>query len=414
MRSWLCPQENDLEIAVMKILRRLFIGLGVVLALLLLAIWIVLPPVNVPLGMLGNFFPDYVEPPRVDDATVSARLKVRKGYQVNLFAAGIKDARVLRATDANHLLVASPGTGQVLILYSDINGDGRSDGYDVVLEGLNGPNGLDLYKGFLYVAEQDGIGRVPFDGRQTLGDYEVLVQGLPAGGNHWKKTLRIGPDGLMYVAVGSSCNVCEENDVRRAALLQYQLDGSGEKLFATGLRNSAGFDWSPEDGQLYATDNGRDLLGDDFPPCELNRIQAGGFYGWPYANGDRIPDPDLGSGKETLIAESIPPVFDFPAHNAPLGIVFLRSPTHRSDMAGAALVALHGSWNRSRKDGYKVVSLQWDVNGIVAQDFLTGFLLNDDVIGRPAEIAEDRQGNIYVSDDFANAIYRVSRTERAL
>ncbi|MEC8868490.1 MAG: hypothetical protein VYC86_06690, partial [Pseudomonadota bacterium] len=125
----------------MKILRRVFIGLGVVLALLLLAIWIVLPAVNVPLGMLGNFFPGYVDPPRVDDAIVSARLKAPNGYQVTLFAVGIKDARVLRVTDANHLLVASPGTGQVLILYSDANGDGRSDGYDVVLEGLNGPNG---------------------------------------------------------------------------------------------------------------------------------------------------------------------------------------------------------------------------------------------------------------------------------
>ena len=409
-----CSSKNEVGLQVMKILRRLFIGLGVVLALFLLAIWIVLPPVNVPLSMLSNFFPGFFDPPRVDDAIVSARLKVPNGYQVTLFAVGVKDARVLRVTDTNHVLVASPGTGRVLILYSDGNGDGRSDGYDVVLEGLNGPNGLDLYEGFLYVAEEDGIGRVPFDGRQTSGEYEVLVEGLPAGGNHWKKTLRIGPDGLMYVAVGSSCNVCEENDVRRGAILQYQLDGSGENLFATGLRNSAGFDWSPEDGQLYATDNGRDLLGDDFPPCELNRIRAGGFYGWPYANGDRVRDPDLGSGKDTVIADSIPPVFDFPAHNAPLGIVFLRSPIHRSYMVDSAVVALHGSWNRSRKDGYKVVSLHWDANGIIAQDFLTGFLLDDDVIGRPAEVAEDHQGNIYVSDDFANAVYRVSRTDAAL
>ena len=409
-----CSSKNEVGLQVMKILRRLFIGLGVVLALFLLAIWIVLPPVNVPLSMLSNFFPGFFDPPRVDDAIVSARLKVPNGYQVTLFAVGVKDARVLRVTDTNHVLVASPGTGRVLILYSDGNGDGRSDGYDVVLEGLNGPNGLDLYEGFLYVAEEDGIGCVPFDGRQTSGEYEVLVEGLPAGGNHWKKTLRIGPDGLMYVAVGSSCNVCEENDVRRGTILQYQLDGSGETLFATGLRNSAGFDWSPEDGQLYATDNGRDLLGDDFPPCELNRIRAGGFYGWPYANGDRVRDPDLGSGKDTVIADSIPPVFDFPAHNAPLGIVFLRSPIHRSYMVDSAVVALHGSWNRSRKDGYKVVSLHWDANGISAQDFLTGFLLDDDVIGRPAEVAEDHQGNIYVSDDFANAVYRVSRTDAAL
>ena len=384
----------------MKILRRLFIGLGVVIAVLFLAVWIVMPPVNIPL----------FDPPAMDEALVSDRLAVREGYEVSLFAAGIKDARVLRVTDGNHVLVASPGTGRVLILYSDEDGDGRSDGNDVVLEGLNGPNGIDLFNGFLYVAEEDRVGRIGFDGQQTSGTYEVLVKDLPGGGNHWKKTLRIGPDGLMYVAVGSSCNVCEEKDRRRGTLLQYQPDGSNETVFATGLRNSAGFDWSPSDGQLYATDNGRDLLGDEFPPCELNLVVDGGFYGWPYANGARIPDPDLGNDKQTLIANSIPPVFDFPAHNAPLGIVFLRSPIHRStNMTGAAVVALHGSWNRTRKDGYKVVSLHWDEEGIKAQDFLTGFLVDGDVIGRPAEVAEDHQGNIYVSDDFANAVYRVTR-----
>ena len=393
----------------MKILRRILIGLGLVVVLLVVAIWLVMPPVNIPLATLENFFPSYVDPPRVDEAIVSARLKVPDGYQLSVFAAGIKDARVLRVTNADHLLVASPRTGQVVILYADGNDDGRSDGRDVVLDGLNGPNGLDLYDGFLYVAEDNRIGRIAFDDGRTSGEYDILVRDLPSGGNHWKKTVRIGPDGLMYVAVGSSCNVCEEKDVRRAALLQYQTDGSDEKLFATGLRNSAGFDWAPHDGQLYATDNGRDLLGDDYPPCELNRIQAGGFYGWPYANGSRDPDPDLGNGKEMLIANSISPVFDFPAHNAPLGIVFLRSPVHRSNLLGAALVALHGSWNRSRKDGYKVVSLHWDDAGISSQDFLTGFLVDDEVIGRPAEVAEDHQGNIYVSDDYANAVYRISR-----
>ena len=303
----------------MKILRRLFIGLVVVIAVLFLAVWIVMPPVNIPL----------FDPPAMDEALVSDRLAVREGYEVSLFAAGIKDARVLRVTDGNHVLVASPGTGRVLILYSDEDDDGRSDGNDVVLEGLNGPNGIDLFNGFLYVAEEDRVGRIGFDGRQTSGTYEVLVKDLPGGGNHWKKTLRIGPDGLMYVAVGSSCNVCEEKDRRRGTLLQYQPDGSDETVFATGLRNSAGFDWSPSDGQLYATDNGRDLLGDEFPPCELNLVVDGGFYGWPYANGARIPDPDLGNDKQALIANSIPPVFDFPAHNAPLGIVFFAvSYTH--------------------------------------------------------------------------------------
>ncbi|MFP6795849.1 MAG: hypothetical protein VB933_02110, partial [Pseudomonadales bacterium] len=160
----------------MKILRRILIGLGLVVVLLVVAIWLVMPPVNIPLATLGNFFPSYVDPPRVDEAIVSARLKVPDGYQLSVFAAGIKDARVLRVTNANHLLVASPRTGQVVILYADGNGDGRSDGRDVVLEGLNGPNGLDLYDGFLYVAEDNRIGRIAFDDGRASGEYEILVR----------------------------------------------------------------------------------------------------------------------------------------------------------------------------------------------------------------------------------------------
>ncbi len=159
----------------------------------------------------------------------------------------------------------------------------------------------------------------------TSGAFERVVTGLPGGGNHWTRTLRFGPDGWMYVSIGSSCNVCVEKDGRRAALMRFRPDGSGEEVFATGLRNSVGFDWRPEDGQIYATDNGRDLLGDDFPPCELNRVEKGGFYGWPVANGDRVPDPDFGKGQEARIAASIPPVHGFRAHNAPLGMTFLRS-----------------------------------------------------------------------------------------
>ena len=190
-------------------------------------------------------------------------------------------------------------------------------------------------------------------------------------------------------------------------MLRYTADGKFVDVYATGLRNSAGFDWRA-DGTLYATDNGRDLLGDDFPPCELDQIRQGGFYGWPFANGDRVPDPDLGAGREAVIDASIPPVFSFRAHNAPLGMVFLRSDHQVAGFRGDALVALHGSWNRSKKDGYKVVALHWNADGSIgAEDFLTGFLIDENVIGRPAELAEASDGTIYVSDDYANAVYRI-------
>ena len=277
---------------------------------------------------------------------------------------------------------------------------------------MNRPHGLDLHDGWLYVAETDAVGRIRFDpaSGNTSGAFERVVTGLPGGGNHWTRTVRFGPDGWMYLTVGSSCNVCLEKDARRAAMLRYHPDGSGEEIFATGLRNSVGFDWRPEDGQIYATDNGRDLLGDDFPPCELNRLVPGGFYGWPVASGDRVPDPDFGKGQEARIAASIPPAHGFRAHNAPLGMTFLRGSGVPPEYRGAAIVALHGSWNRTRKDGYKVVSLHWGPGGrIEERDFLTGFLgaTDDDVIGRPVDAAEGPDGSVYVSDDYAGSIYRV-------
>lgn len=341
-----------------------------------------------------------------------SRLRPPAGGTVSAFAADLPDARFMRFSDRGDLLVSLPRSGRVVLLQPDKDGDGVSDGRHEVLSGLNRPHGLDFHDGWLYVAETDAVGRVRFDAAtgKASAPFERVVTGLPGGGNHWTRTLRFGPDGLMYLSIGSTCNVCLEKDRRRAAIVRYPPDGSGEEIFATGLRNSVGFDWRPEDGQIYATDNGRDLLGDDFPPCELNRIVRGGFYGWPFANGNRLPDPDFGKGQEARIAASIPPVHGFRAHNAPLGITFLRGEGVPPAYRGAALVALHGSWNRTRKDGYKVVSLHWGSDGrIDERDFLTGFLgaTDDDVIGRPVDVAEGSDGSVYVSDDYAGTIYRV-------
>ncbi len=394
----------------MKWLKRIAIGVIAIVVLLAAAAWLWLPPVNVPFkGMLANLAPSLFSVPTADAATVKSRLTVPAGYGIGLFARDIPDARMVRMTAHGDVLVASPGKGRVYWLAQDANGDGESDERRVLLDGLDGPNGLDLLNGYLYVAEQGKVGRVKFDDAagKIDGKYEIVIDGLPTGGNHWKKTIRFGPDGLMYLNIGSSCNVCLETDDRRAAMLRYTSDGKFVDIYATGLRNSAGFDWRA-DGTLYATDNGRDLLGNDFPPCELDQIRQGGFYGWPFANGDRVPDPDLGTGREAVIDASIPPAFSFRAHNAPLGMVFLRSDKQPDEFRGDALVALHGSWNRSRKDGYKVVALHWAADGTISsRDFLTGFLIDENVIGRPAELTEAADGAIYVSDDYANAVYRI-------
>jgi glucose/arabinose dehydrogenase len=396
----------------MKLLAKVVAGLIALLVLAVAVIWMMVP-MNVPWkSMLQQMtaLPAWLDPDPMSAEQVDSQLVVPEGYGVSLFATGIADARMLRVTSAGDVLVATPRDGRVILLEADRNNDGAADGQRVLLEGLTRPNGLDLSGGYLYVGEEDGIGRIEFDPRSGTveGGYQRVINGLPGGGNHWKKTIRFGPDGLLYVALGSSCNVCIEDDARRAAMLRYTPEGEFVDAFATGLRNSSGFDWSPATGVLYATENGRDMLGDDFPPGELNAIVEGGFYGWPFANGANVPDPDLGADPPAAIEAFLAPAHGFRAHNAPLGIVFLRHDHHPPDYREAAIVALHGSWNRSRKDGYKVVSLHFATDGSIEErDFVTGFLADDVAIGRPAEVAEGPDGSIYVSDDYGSAVYRI-------
>jgi glucose/arabinose dehydrogenase/cytochrome c553 len=352
----------------------------------------------------------------VSGSALAERISLPDGFAIALFADGLPNARFLRFTTAGDLLVSTTRSGRIVLVQRDADGDGRSDGTRTLLEGLDRPQGMDFSEGWLYVAESGAVGRVRFDpvARAVDGNYTHVVTGIPSGGNHYTRTLRFGPDGWMYVSIGSSCNVCEEEDARRAAIVRYRPDGSGEEIFATGLRNAVGFDWRPGTGELFATDNGRDLLGDDFPPCELNRVVQGGFYGWPYANGDRVTDPDLGPGHAEEIARSLPPVHGFRAHNAPLGIAFLRGDALPPEYRGSALVALHGSWNRTAKDGYRVVSLHWEGDAIRERDFAVGFERNGEVIGRPVDVAEGPDGAVYVSDDYAGAVYRITHGETRL
>lgn len=340
------------------------------------------------------------------------RLQVPEGFSLSMYAADLPMARFMAFTDAGDLLVSRPRAGEIVLLGRDANGDHLPDTRRVLLKGLSRPHGLAVHDGWLYVAEGSAIGRSAFDVQrgELVGEYEYVVEDLPDGGNHWSKTIGFGPDGYLYVAIGSTCNVCVEDDPRRAAIMRFAADGSDGRIYATGLRNTVGFDWAPWSGDLYGTDNGRDLLGDDYPPCELNRIVDGGFYGWPYINGFAELDPDLGQGQEAQLTNAISPVYGFAAHNAPLGMAFA------NDAAGfaprSALVALHGSWNRSIADGYKVVLLEWQPDGTVSgEDFLYGFERDGDVIGRPVDVVQGSDGAMYVSDDYAGVIYRVAYGE---
>jgi glucose/arabinose dehydrogenase len=347
--------------------------------------------------------------PAHDDAA-SSQLRTLPGFRVNAYATDLPAARWLEFTSAGDLIVSRSKLGDVVLLVRDADADGRANGRRTLLQGLDTPHGLALHDGWLYVAERTGVGRVRFDENtgRTAGEYSRIISGFTGDGSHVTRTIGFGPDGMLYLSQGSSCNVCVERDPRRATMMRFNPDGTQGEIYATGLRNSVGFDWAPWDGALYATENGRDRLGDDFPPDELNRIERGGFYGWPYVNGYNVPDPDLGPGHEDMLARATPPVHGFRAHNAPLGIVFLRSPKRPPAFERSAIVALHGSWNRSVPDGYKLVWLTWRDDGVIEErDFLTGFLSTSGVIGRPAGVAEGPDGAVYVADDFAGVVYRV-------
>lgn len=367
--------------------------------------------VALPGGYVLNFPGSSGDPLSNEDM---GRLRVPDGFSVTVFESGIPNVRMMRFTDEGDLLVSAPRAGRVYLVERDVDGDGVAQGNRVLLEGLDRPHGLALHDGWLYVAETGAVLRVRFDAkkRAVVGAPERIIEDLPSGGRHWTRTVGVGPDDRLYVSVGSSCNACIEDDARRAAITRYALDGSGEEIHATGLRNAVGFAWQPGTGALFATDNNRDLLGDDFPPGELDVITAGGFYGWPFANGDRVPDPDFDEGYEAEIAASIPPAHGFAAHTAPLGITFYEGDRFPERYRGAAFVALHGSWNRSKKIGYEVVAVLFGEDDLLREEpFLTGFLHEDEVIGRPVDIAVGPDGALYVSDDYTGQIYRVAYGE---
>jgi len=381
--------------------------LAIVVALVAFALWGPVPVSNKRV-LLDFMLGRGIDPPST--ATVAERLAAPGGMRVQLYSSDVPLARVLLFTPGGDLIVSRTRAGVVSLLERDRDGDGVADGQRVLFADLDGPHGLALQDGWLYVAERTAVSRVRFDASSgtASGPLQPILTGLTTDGFHQTKTIGFGPDGWLYLAHGSSCNACVEKDPRRATMMRLRADGSGAEIYATGLRNSVGFDWAPWDGALYATDNGRDLLGDDFPPDELNRIEEGRFYGWPYFNGFGVRDPDAGSqyaGSE----RPTDPVHGFRPHNAPLGIHFVRAATLPAGYERSALVALHGSWNRRTPDGYKVVALRWRDDGTVEEsDFLTGFLGEEGIIGRPAFVTEGPDGAIYVSDDYAGVVYRVS------
>ena len=258
------------------------------------------------------------------------------------------------------------------------------------------------------MAAEDNVSRYSYLSDGNLGAREVIVD-LPVAG-HLSRTLGFGPSKKMYVSIGSSCNVCEEVDQRRAVVMEYDPDGSGGRVYAGGIRNAVGFVFHPVTGEIWATENGSDGLGDDLPPDEINIVLEGQNYGWPYCYGKRVPEPGFNDpGRCAITEESL---HDIQAHSAPLGLRFIDSPQFPVEWQGDLLVAYHGSWNRKEPTGYKVVRMAVEGSNIVSEeDFIYGWMLDSGTsAGWPVDlIFGPEDGALYISDDKAGVIYRVTR-----
>lgn len=350
--------------------------------------------------------------------SASRNLDIPDEFSVGVFAAGLGSARGLAISPAGDIFVTDLG-GRVLLL-RDSDGDGVAEDIVTVDQNLNSPHGIDIFEGNLYIGEEHQV--VVYLGMKSDGKYdrkEILIPGLPSGQGHATRTVKIGPDRKIYVHVGSSCNVCEERDARRATILRYNLDGTFDRLIGRGLRNTVGFSFKNimSGFELWGVDNGRDRIGDNLPPEEVNLIWSSGQeeaknFGWPYCYGKGIANPEYLSRSAYCQNSTEFPHFEMQAHSAPLGIAFIPEGNENFPMAlaGNMLISFHGSWNRSVPTGYKVVRIDPRDSGEMA-DFITGWLGKDGKAwGRPVDVAISSGGTIYISDDQAGAVYRVSRS----
>ncbi len=333
------------------------------------------------------------------------QIKLPEGYELEVFARDLGTPRMMQMTAGGDLIVSGYKSGYIVLLKPDADGDGRSDGLAVLGRNMNLPHGLLLEGASLLVAEANRVLKYDFDGA-TLSNERVILDGIPEGG-HSSRTLARGPDGFLYLSIGSSCNACVEEHPWRATILRFK-EGSAPEIFASGLRNTVGFDWQPATGALYGVDNGRDNLGDDVPDDEVNRIDRGKHYGWPFTHGSGVEDPDVFAQKPAEL-EVTHQAFGLGGHVAPLSIVFLRHQTE-AKLNGSALVGQHGSWNRSVKSGYRIMRLMFDGETITEQSFLTGCEMKGEVICRPVGILEAGDGSLYVSDDYAGSVYKISKS----
>ena len=331
------------------------------------------------------------------------------GFTINIYADHVENARSLALGDNGTLFVGTRSAGKVYAVL-DRDHDHRADEIITIAERLNMPNGVAFRKGSLYVAEVNRVLRYDrIESRLKSPPKPVIVtQSFPEDPHHGWKFIRFGPDDKLYVPVGAPCNVCERSNPIYASITRLNPDGSNLEIFTHGVRNTVGFDWHPKTGELWFTDNGRDWLGDDLPPDELNRApQKGMHFGFPYCHGGTIADPKFGNKRSCK--EFVPPTMALGPHVAALGMRFYTGTMFPDLYRNQIFIAEHGSWNRTTPIGYRISLVRRHGNQAISYDvFAKGWLKNGSAWGRPVDVLVMPDGALLVSDDRAGVIYRVS------
>lgn len=344
------------------------------------------------------------------------QLDVPDGFSVSVFAEGLENPRIIAVTDEGYIYV-SRQKQQAVALLADDNDDGRADKVTDVVTGIKDVHGLAVHKNWLYMVSIKELYRAEIKANGSLGEPELIRDDLPDGGQHPNRTIGFGPDGKLYLSIGSTCNACDEPRDEHATMLRMDIDGSNQEIFAEGLRNTIGFDWHPETNELWGFDHNSDGRGNDLPPEQLNHIKEGKHYGWPWVYGKQVidyftssPPPNKMSRKE-FSETTEPMVLGYQAHSAPMQLTYYTGEVFPEDYRNDAFVAMRGSWNRYPPVGYEVVRIRFS-NGRpqAVEPFITGWLTDNGVahFGRLVGIAEHPDGYLLLCDDTNGIMYRIA------
>jgi len=341
-----------------------------------------------------------------------SEIKLPPGFALSVYAENVTNARAMCWGERGTLFVGSRSAGNVYAL-RDEDGDGTAEVQYTVASGLTMPVGVAFKDGDLYISVVSGVVKLidVEDHLETPPTPVVVTDAYPSEKHHGWKFIAFGPDGKLYIPVGAPCNICESPDSIFASITRINSDGTDREIIAHGVRNSVGFDWDPETGKLWFTENGRDNMGNDIPQCELNVLNnKGEHFGFPYCHEGSIPDPEFGTLRDCN--EFIPPVAKLGPHVAPLGMRFYRGKQFPKKYWNAIFIAEHGSWNRTTPIGYRVAVAFPQADGTATTEiFAEGWLKGSSATGRPVDVLEAPDGSLLVSDDDADMIYRITYKE---